>query len=299
MEIADTDPVPTGMPVVPMAQVPPLNLPDYASMSPQEQAQHRATFRTRFGILRNAWPSYNIPDLPETTSLEEIHAQYDIYVRHIHISQEVDKYKIYIVIMFLLIELFLTKIGLNIGGYTVAQMRSMNKYERLLIELGETNYRSAGVAGAEGGAQSQWPVEFRLFFMALVNAVTFIVIKMLANYIGEGMANTVVDALSSYLSGAPPQPGQVLFGSSTNAGPVAATSTGVQPGGPPLPESNNPFGGLDIASLLANFGSMFINGQRPAPPGVPATIGAPAAPVRAPTSQGGAGTPRFLPAYNE
>ena len=77
-------------------------------MTPEVQAQHRAVFRTKFGILRGAWPNYNIPDIPDTTSLEEIHAQYDMYVRHIRISQNVDQYKVYLVIMWLIIELFCT-----------------------------------------------------------------------------------------------------------------------------------------------------------------------------------------------
>ena len=281
----------TTMPVLP-----PPNTPDYSAMTPEEQAQHRANFRTRFGILRNAWPNYYIPNVPDDMPLEQVHAQYDIYVRHIHISQDVDQYKVYLVIMWLLIELFCTKIGLNIGGYTVTQLRSMNKYERLLIELGETNYKTSAVGG--GGAQSNWPVEVRIFFMALVNAVTFIIIKMLANYIGEGMATTIVDSLSSYLSGTPPQPGQTLFGGPAQTTTAAQPTTqGPAPGGQPLPQMGGPFGGIDVASLLGNIGSMFIRGQGPttttnnvAPAAHPATsVSGPQTPT----------TPRFHPAYDE
>ena len=272
--------------------LPPLNIPNYSGMTPEEQAQHRANFRTRFGILRNAWPNYHIPDVPDSLPLEQVHAQYDIYVRHIHISQDVDQYKVYLVIMWLLIELFCTKIGLNIGGYTVAQMRSMNKYERLLIELGETNYKNNSAAG--GAQQSNWPIEVRIFFMALVNAVTFIIIKMLASYIGEGMATTIVDSLSSYLSGTPPQPGQVLFG-----GPAPATSSvttqGPSAGPGPMPQMGNPFGGIDVPSLLSNFGSMFIRGQAP---GNAMATAAPAV-VSQPAHSQGPSTPRYIPAYDE
>lgn len=263
----------------PLPTLPTPNLPDYNSMSSEVQAQHRANFRTRFGILRNAWPNYHIPDVSDTLPLEQIHAQYDIYVRHIHISQDVDQYKVYLVIMFLLIELFCIKIGLNIGGYTVSQMRSMNKYERLLIELGETNYRATSGTGA---AESTWPVEIRIVFMALVNAVTFIIIKMLSGFIGDGVATTIVDALSSYLSGTPAQPGSVLFG-----GPNA-TQPGAPQGPGPMPTPGGAFGGIDIPSLIANFGSAFIRGQTPG-----------AAPVQAAQVPAPATTPRFMPAYDE
>jgi hypothetical protein len=300
--VGDTDPLPddglnNDQAQAPSSRLPTLpapNTPAYSEMSPEEQAQHRANFRTRFGILRNAWPNYHIPDVPDSMPLEQVHAQYDIYVRHIHISRDVDQYKVYLVIMWLLIELFCTKIGLNIGGYTVAQMRSMNKYERLLIELGETNYKASAAEAAAAG--SSWPVEVRIFFMALVNAVTFIIIKMLASYIGEGMATTIIDGLSSYLSGSPPQPGQVLFG-----GPAQSTAVGSQgppAGGVPLPQTSSPFGGIDVPSMLANFGSMFIRGQSPMGGGAqPAPTAAPAA-----TTSVGPQTPtapRFTPAYDD
>jgi hypothetical protein len=292
--IESENPVPESKVVTPnVATLPPPNVPNYSAMSPVEQAQHRAHFRNRFGILRDSWPNYHIPDYGDDIPLEHIHAQYDIYVRHIHISNDVDQYKVYIVIMFLLIELFCTKIGLNIGGYTVAQMRSMNKYERLLVELGETNYKTSAAANGGVPQQSSWPVEVRIFFMALVNAVTFIIIKMLANFIGEGIATTIVDALSSYLSGTPPQPGQVLFGGSGQ--PSAPVSQPSSVGPQPLPQSGGPFGGVDIASLIGNLGSMFIRSQGSAP--------APAASPQPTLGQAATAQPttprRFAPAYDE
>ena len=297
----DTQPLPNN-PLIhsPAPTLPPPIVPNYSGMSPEEQAQHRANFRTRFGILRGAWPNYHIPDVPDDLPLEQVHAQYDIYVRHIHISRDVDQYKVYLVIMWLLIELFCIKIGLNVGGYTMAQMRSMNKYERLLIELGETNYKSAAADAAS--VQSNWPVEVRIFFMSLVNAITFIIIKMLASYIGEGMATTIIDGLASYLSGAPPQPGQVLFGGP--AQPQAQPGVqGTAPGGNPLPQMGGPFGNIDIASMIGNLGSMFLRGQGPL------AGGGGAANAVASTNTGAAQTahhgpqtpttPRFLPAYDE
>ena len=148
---ATSTPTPPPPPTTPTA---PINMPNYAAMTPTEKALQRATFRTRYGILRTAWPNYHIPDISDDKSLEEIHVEYDSYVRHIRISQDVDTYKIYLVIVWLVIELAITKTGLNIGGYTISQMRSMGKYERLLIELGETNYR----AGSNSiFTQTTWP----------------------------------------------------------------------------------------------------------------------------------------------
>jgi hypothetical protein len=283
----DNVPVPSVL----TSNLPPPNIPSYSLMPLEEQAQHLANFRTRFGILRNSWPSYHIPDIPDGMPLEQIHAQYDIYVRHIHINRDVDQYKVYLVISWLLIELFCTKIGLNVGGYTVAQMRSMSKYERLLIELGETNHRAAAIGGV---AQSPWPVEIQICFMALVNVIAFILVKLLISYTGitEGMATTIIDGLTSFLSGTPPQPGQVLFGGPHYPNGQSDMSSSAPVGGTPLPQLGGAFGGIDVASLLGNLGSMFIRGQAPLSSQAPANI----APV--PTAQT-PNTPRFRPAYAE
>jgi hypothetical protein len=171
-------------------------------------------------------------------------------------------------------------------------MHAMNKYESLLIELRETYYQAAIV---EAASQSKWPIEIRIFFMALVNAVTFIIIKMLASYIGEGMATTIIDGLSSYLSGSPPQPGQVLFGGPNDSN--TQMSGGSQPGGTPLPQVGGPFGNVDVASLLGNLGSMFLRGQTPLAGNAPQTSISPIQQTnvgpQTPT------TPRYRPAYQE
>jgi hypothetical protein len=160
--------------------------------------------------------------------------------------------------MWLIIELACTKLGLNIGGYTVSQMKAMNKYQRLLIELGENNYVT--YTNEIKNIQNKWPVEFRILFIALVNAVTFIIVKMLANHIGEGMASTIVDGITSYISGETPQPGQILFGGPEHESVPQYKNV---PGGQPLPQMGNQFGGMDVASMLGNLGTMFIKGQNP------------------------------------
>lgn len=279
-------PTPSPLPVLP-----PPNVPNYSIMTREEQAQHRANFRMRFGILRDAWPSYHIPDVPDELPLEQVHAQYDIYVRHIHISRDADRYKVYLVILWLLIELFCIKIGLNIGGYTTLQMRSMSKYDTLLIELGESNYRTSGGIAAE---QSTWPVEARILFTSLVSAVAFIIIKMLASYTGETMATSIMDVLTSYLTGTPPQPGQILFGGPSQpsvagfAG-IPGAQSGPPPGGAPLPQMTSPMGGMDVPGLLANLGSMFLRNQQPLAGNAPTSQSVPSAPA----------TPRYKPAYED
>jgi hypothetical protein len=180
--------------------------PEYHLMGLEEQGKHRARFKAQFFLLKDTWGNA-IPEINDQMSLVEIHELYEMYIKNIHIKSTTGKYKVYMVIMWLGIEFICIKIGLNVSGYTMSQFKSMNKYERLLLELGEKNYSSSLL-----NDNNDWPVEVNIIFMALVNAVVFIIIKVLAEYIGEGFANTITEMMSTYLSGADPNPGNILFG---------------------------------------------------------------------------------------
>ena len=240
-------------------------IPKYGEMSVEEQARCRETFRSRYNILRETWKTHDIPKIKDSMPLEEIHENYEIYIKNIHVGQSTDKYKVYMVIMWLFIEYGCIQIGLNVSGYTMSQMKSMSKYERLLIELGEKNYKYSPI----GDVNSDWPVEFNILFMALANAAIFIMIKMLCERInmGDGIANTIIETMSSYLSGAQPQPGNVLFGG--NHRDVSD-----------VPAQNNPMGGLDLPSIISGLGNMFLQQQKTVP-----------------EQQGK--TPKFKPVYDE
>ena len=58
--------------------------------------------------------------------------------------------------------------GIDLGGFTQHQIRMANKYDRLLLELGEKNYSPLG---------SRFPVEVRLLFLIIFNAGLFYVQK--------------------------------------------------------------------------------------------------------------------------
>jgi len=210
----------------PVLNVP--DIPDYASMPSVEQVQWREEFRIKFGLLRSAFRDYSIPDIDPEEPLEMVHARYERYIRHIHISGAADSYRNYLILMFLIIELLATQIlGLPCNGYTMAQMRSMSKYERLLIELGEKWYVPGG---------SDWPVEYRIIFLALFNALVFMGMKWLAKYVGEGAAEALVNA--------------VIGGAVSNDSGGSTTETG---------DSGGAGGGFDLGSLIGGIASMLGN----------------------------------------
>ena len=209
----------------PVLNVP--QIPDYNSMAPIEQAQWREEFRVKFGLLRSAFRDFSIPAIDPEEPLEMVHARYERYIRHIHISGAADSYRTYLILMFLVIELLATRVlGLPCNGYTMAQMRSMSKYEQLLIQLGEKWYVPGG---------SDWPVEYRIVFLALFNALIFMGMKYLSQYVGEGAAESIINF--------------VIGGNVSNDNPSPSPESGEGGGG----------GGFDLGSLMGLVSSVLGN----------------------------------------
>jgi hypothetical protein len=171
-------------------QRPPDPIPE---VDPVQDAKFRADYRVKFSILREAYPHMNIPDIEPQQSHEQIIAMYKEYVKKIHIDSSVESNSTYLIILWLLMEVVGTKfLGLPIQGYFQNQFKYMNKYNMLLIELGETSY----VAGVGEG----WPVEVRILTMALFNAIIFVVVKMLAGKIGEEYGDKIGNIIDDYLT---------------------------------------------------------------------------------------------------
>ena len=235
-------------------------MPDYESMAPEEQARWRSDFRVKMAILREAYPKFRIPEFPEATALEVIHQHYERYVHQVHVDNSVGNYKTYLFIFFAGVELFCVKVlGLDMGGYLINQLSMMNRYERLLVELGEKTNVSV---------ESSWPVEARIAGLALLNAVIFLVVKLVASYFGpalggalqkiahtflsKGDANDQIDNLNStdYQTGVPepPEPSEGGGGLGDILGGLGGGGNGT--GG----------GGFDLAGLIGGLGSMLGGG---------------------------------------
>ena len=157
------------------------------------ESKIRATYRVKFGILRENYQKMEIPDFPDTTPIPTIEEMYSEYVKRIHVDTSVDQNKIYLLVLWLLIEIGMTRFfKIPLSGYTLNQFNYLNKYQLLLIELGESSYQATG--------QSSWPVEVRIVVMATFNAVIFILVKFLADKIGPDMADKLRESIGSVLT---------------------------------------------------------------------------------------------------
>lgn len=158
-----------------------------------EIAKRKADYRVKFSILRDAYPQMQIPEPTEDQSVEEIEAMYKMYVKRIHVDSSVEQNKVYLLVLWLVIELVGARyLKLPIIGYTKSQEKYMNKYRMLLIELGERSY-----ASSLGDA---WPVEVRLLAMALINGVIFLLVQMIAKKLGGDGNSTMASELSKMVN---------------------------------------------------------------------------------------------------
>ncbi len=161
-------------------------------MSPEEQQEEdRQEYLVRFKILKKRYPKYDFPFYTENTDLMTLKRLYNDTFRMINIDSNVESYRVWLMGGFLGIELLAVKAGLDFKGFAKFQFKKMDKYERMLVELGEKSYSNFA---------ANWPVEVRLLGIILLDAGIFYLGKIVSDYAGEGVAE-----LFGTLFGMPPK----------------------------------------------------------------------------------------------
>jgi hypothetical protein len=132
---------------------------------------------------------------------------------------------------------------LNMSGYTMSQLRIMNRYDTLLAELGEKWLVSSG---------SDWPVEARLLMMATFNAVIFIAVRYLCSWMGvDGLAETIQNFVDSMLNGPGQNNNNLTYGGYPGQNPMSNTGAPPRPPTPVIGKTEsgagNPLDGIASA----------------------------------------------------
>jgi hypothetical protein len=150
----------------------------------------------KYQILQKSWPEYKFPNLDEKlvySNPKFIIDTYDRSVQRIQIDMDVNQYKIALIIMFLVIEVVCVKfLGLDAGGYTLSQIKAMNRYEKLLIEIGEKKLIMMG---------GNWSPEVRILFIGLFNCGLFILMKYLSSILGPELVGYISPIVNGLFSG--------------------------------------------------------------------------------------------------
>lgn len=146
----------------------------------------------KFQLLKRSYKSNpsiaTIPDFTMHSDYKTMLNSYDIAVRQLNIDSNIENYKSYLITAFYIVEFVLGYwLKFDMQDFTKQQILSMNKYEHLLIELGEKTYVPEG---------SKWPVEIRLLLTIVIQTALFIITKMVMKKVGgsffglmEGLGN--------------------------------------------------------------------------------------------------------------
>lgn len=161
--------------------------------SPEEiEEDERQEYLVKMRILRKKYPNYDEwPEYTPHTDYRTIKKMYNDTFRMINLEENVNTYKMVLYASFIGIEMFAVyKLGMtNLKGFANYQINRKNRYDAMLIELGEKSYMTFAM---------NWPVEVRLIGMILFDAAIFYLVGMASEYMGEGVA-----AFLSMLTGVP------------------------------------------------------------------------------------------------
>lgn len=136
----------------------------------------------KFSLLRKSYDSkIEIPNFTIHSNYKRMVEVYENTLRHLSLENSVQNYKQFLIGGFMVCEyVFGCWLNLDMAGYTQAQILNIAQYERLLIELGSKNYTPEA---------ANWPVEFRLVGMIILNAVIFVVSKLILKKTGNNIMN--------------------------------------------------------------------------------------------------------------
>jgi len=134
----------------------------------------------KFEVLKRRYPEGKIPEFSEYTDLKTLQQCYDDTMKRLNLDSTIENYKQYLTWGFYGTEWILTKfLNFNdIQGFAMEQITGMNKYESLLVELGEKNNTS--------GFFANLPIEVRLLGTIVMNALVFILTKKMMSKVMSG-----------------------------------------------------------------------------------------------------------------
>lgn len=155
---------------------------EYAHLPPEEREHaERKDLLWGFRKLKKQYKNSTvpIPEFSEHSDLRTMRTAYEQTVQEINIDVNVEQYRTYLMGGSMAMELCAGMLGFDLTGFTSHQHAILDKYNHLLVELGEKSSNTW---------MSNLPVEFRLLGMILIQAAFFYAAKLAEKKYGSDAA---------------------------------------------------------------------------------------------------------------
>ena len=158
--------------------------------------EEKQEYIAKFSMAAKMYPSAQIPYITMSTDLQFMKNEYNTLMRKLNIDDKHQKYKQFLTMAFYGIEFVLGKFfKLKMVGFAEEQIKNMEKYDRLLLELGHKHYIP--------NAPERFPVEIRLVGLLLIQTAFFLIMQKISNNmsIGGSGGNGLFSFFSNMMSG--------------------------------------------------------------------------------------------------
>lgn len=165
------------------------NIPNYKSMSPEEQTQQREKMKLELSRLKSRWPNMNIT-YKDDEPLEDIYIRIQTINREIEVNNRFNQFRNMFIICLLMIHMFITLImKIDCNGLIENQLKSINKYEEYIQQLADT---STGTDGKSG-----WPPYIMLALLVGMNVIIYVIGKGITKYLPAEIGNVVINMINN------------------------------------------------------------------------------------------------------
>jgi len=136
---------------------------------PIDPAKELDEYLWRFRILKKAYPHRSIPEFNHLSDLTIMKDTYHRMVREIRLDKKLSTWQKILIYGAKGTEYISTNmLGIDIEGFATSELAEIDKYNELLIELGDRPYTNIG---------GSLPVEMKLIFMMMTQAGIFYMMK--------------------------------------------------------------------------------------------------------------------------
>jgi hypothetical protein len=229
---------------------------DFGSMSDVDVQKQIELLKAQYLILFNKSKINEVPDI-NPQNVASLHRQYNRLIKNMKSKRNSNLFRILLIISWIILEVVCCYLGLKAQGYTAFQLKLMDSYDDILMELGE-EYELFGGFG--------WRPEVKLVFISLGSLLVFVVTNYIVNFIGEKNASLLQNSFVLLFSGKEDIVGKINDFIDEKVMPIANKSTESAPS-----SVSDLIGNFDVAGLIGGVGKVLsgLNKQNPTQDNVP------------------------------